>query len=156
MAVPSPINTTSAPRAPSPLWIIALFIALSEFMAGVAAIATSGTTQMIFAVFAVIFPALVLILFVWLLLTHPANLYSPGQYTAGTTVETYVRALTRENRDEATQLREAFSAVVAATAEPGFEEADRRTAVAEILADFSEHSFVTVDRSSFYLARHRQ
>jgi hypothetical protein len=61
MAVPSPINTTSAPRAPSPLWIIALFIALSEFMAGVAVIATSGRTQMVFAVFAVVFPAVVLI-----------------------------------------------------------------------------------------------
>jgi hypothetical protein len=44
--------------------------------------------------------------------------------------------------------RGAFTAVVAEMAEPGVADADRRTAVAEILADFSEKSVVTVDRSA--------
>jgi hypothetical protein len=40
-------------------WIIALFIALSEAMASVAAIETDGTTRVVFAVFSVSFPFVV-------------------------------------------------------------------------------------------------
>ena len=147
MAKPLPINTSVAPRAASPLWIIALFIALTQSMAGIAAIATDGTTRMIFAIFAVTFPVVVLALFVWLLLRHPANLYSPGQYTAETTIETYVRALGRESRDAASQLRQTLSAVAAAAlSEPTGSDA-RSVAVTGILEDLTERSIVTVDRS---------
>jgi hypothetical protein len=59
-----PINVSRAPAAASPLWIIALFIALSEATAGAAAITTNGVTRIIFACFAVAFPTLVFLVFV--------------------------------------------------------------------------------------------
>ena len=62
------MNTSDAPSAPSPLWIIALFIGLTEVIAGLGAIATDGTTALIFTVFAVGFPVAVLGVFTWLLL----------------------------------------------------------------------------------------
>jgi hypothetical protein len=79
----------------SPLTIIGMFIALSEVTAGAAAIGTDGASQLILAVFAVSFPVAVFGVFLWLLLTHPANLYPPNQYTSTTTIESYAAALQR-------------------------------------------------------------
>jgi hypothetical protein len=87
-----PLNTSRAASAASPLWIIALFIALSEVMAGVASIATDGTTRLLFAIFATGFPIGVFAVFVWLLIKHAPNLYSPGQYTETTPIETFKSA----------------------------------------------------------------
>jgi hypothetical protein len=71
-----PIDVSKAPSAASPLWVIALFIALSEATAGGAAITTNGTTRLIFACFAVAFPSIVFGVFVWLLIKHAPNLYA--------------------------------------------------------------------------------
>ncbi|AEV85378.1 hypothetical protein ACWT_4358 [Actinoplanes sp. SE50] len=76
-----PIDPSKAPASTSPLWIIALFIVLSEVMAGVASIATDGATRIIFAVFAVGFPLIVFAVFSYLLVGHTAKLYAPSQYS---------------------------------------------------------------------------
>lgn len=84
-----PLDVSRAPASASPLWIIALFIALSEATAGVAAITTDGGARLIFACFAVCFPTVVFIVFVWLLIKHAPNLYAPGQYSKDITPEIY-------------------------------------------------------------------
>jgi hypothetical protein len=75
------LNTSRAASGASPLWIIALFIALSEVTAGVAAITTDGAARLIFAIFAVSFPVVVLTCFAWLLVAHTPKLYPPDQYS---------------------------------------------------------------------------
>lgn len=84
-----PLDVSRAPASASPLWIIALFIALSEATAGVAAITTDGGARLIFACFAVSFPTVVFAVFVWLLIRHAPNLYAPGQYSKDITPEMY-------------------------------------------------------------------
>lgn len=68
---PDPKNLlATATEVTSPLPVIALFILLSQALAGYGTIATSGTTGTIFTCFAVSFPFVVLAVFVWLLVTH--------------------------------------------------------------------------------------
>jgi hypothetical protein len=90
-----PLDVSRAPTSASPLWIIALFIALSEATAGIAAIITNGPTRLIFACFAVTFPSVVFAVFVWLLVRHAPNLYAPGQYSRDITPEVYRTGISR-------------------------------------------------------------
>jgi hypothetical protein len=149
------LNTAEAPSAASPLWIMALFIGLCEAAAVVAAATTDGGTQTMFAIFAVAFPLIILGTFVWLLLTHPANLYSPSQYTDTTTIDAYVAALRRESRDSRAVLQDAISEalVTTVTAEqgerPGRLTEDLRAQVTEAIEGAVDRSSVTVDRSAF-------
>jgi hypothetical protein len=149
------LNTTGAPGSPSPLWIIALFIALSEAIAFVAAIGTNGTPQLLFTIFAVAFPLVVLPTFTWLLLKHPGNLYSPAQYTEQTSVESYVGALSRERRDTAAVLKHAASEAVVSVVASDPAQFERRSGtslrqhVAQTFDQVVHDSSVTVDRSLF-------
>jgi hypothetical protein len=90
-----PLDVSRAPASASPLWIIALFIALSEATAGVAAITTDGIARLIFSCFAVAFPTLVFGVFVWLLVKHAPKLYAPGQYSRDITPEIYRLGVSR-------------------------------------------------------------
>jgi hypothetical protein len=145
-------DTTAAPGYPSPLWIIALFVALSETTAGVASITTDGTIALMFAIFTVVFPLLVLGVFVWLLLEHPGNLYSPWQYTAQTDVQSYSEALSRESRSRGAIFKLAISEALAAGVAAEQEEPDVAEQVlrAQVAARFEQvvkESCVTIDRS---------
>lgn len=84
-----PLDVSEAPAAASPLWIIALCIALSEAIAGVAAIVTDGTSRMIFTCFATGFPVVIFCGFIWLLVKHTPKLYAPGQFTERVTPEIF-------------------------------------------------------------------
>jgi hypothetical protein len=146
------INTREAAQGPSPLWIIALFIALSEVMAGVAAIATDGTSRLIFACFSVAFPLLVLAVFTWLLLKHPANLYSPGQFTLQTSIEVFARTLAQRDQDRESVLKSALVAGIAeATHTPNSElvmDDSLRERVAETVERKVDEASLTVDVGS--------
>jgi hypothetical protein len=147
MAPTSGLNTTEAPRQPSPLWIIALFIALSELTAAIAAVATDGTTRLIFAVFAVLFPLVVLAVFIWLLIKHPANLYSPSQYTDNVGVQGYAAALSRQYRTTSLVYGQAVSeAIISAGGKGG--PIDRGEAV-RTFERLVEDKSITVDRAAF-------
>lgn len=82
----------------SPLRIIASFIGLSQALAVTGAAATDGTARLVLTIFAVTFPLIVLMVFVWLLVRHPANLYAPTEYTIDTSVEVFAAALDRRQR----------------------------------------------------------
>ena len=75
-----PLDTANAPAGPSPLWIIALFIA-TEMVAGVAAIATEDHIQLIFTLFVCAFPLLILAVFTLVLWKRPYSFYTPGEIT---------------------------------------------------------------------------
>jgi hypothetical protein len=140
------LNVTDAPAHPSPLWIIALFIALSEAVAVLAAVVTSGMVQTGFFVFAVSFPVLVFAVFLWLLLKHPANLYSPSQFTSETTtIERYVAALKREQRDSTVILQQAVSEAISDTVEGDDERVRER--ISEAFERAIEEGTITVDRT---------
>jgi hypothetical protein len=145
-----PIDVSRAPSGASPLWIIALFIALSEAMAGTAAIATDGTTRLIFAIFAVCFPVAVFATFVWLLIEHPANLYPPGEYTEQTPVTVYDQTLTKGGLALfANAVSEAaLTAVTVHSDQEGLE--DPRTLRDQVAHSFEravEEGSVTIDRA---------
>ncbi len=78
----------------SPLWVIALFIALSEATAGISAITTNGTTRLIFAYFAVVFPVLIFAAFIWLLIRYTDKLYAPKDWP----IEAYQVAAKRDEQ----------------------------------------------------------
>jgi hypothetical protein len=148
------LDTGTSPSGPSPLWIIALFIALSEVMAGVAAIATEGTSRLLFAYFAVGFPIIVLTVFVWLLLKHPLNLYSPAQFTETTSIQMFAQAFTQERRDhdevvKTALIEEVVQAMETDAAQPVTAVRNSREGVAERIERRIDEASVTIDRHLF-------
>jgi hypothetical protein len=138
-----PIDFSRAPASASPLWIIALFIALSEATAGAAAITTNGVTRLIFACFAVLFPSAVFAVFVWMLVKHAPNLYAPAQYSSEITPEIY-RSGIGLSRSESVFLGRV---VAEATVPPGANGEDRDDMVRQVAQRFEaavKESSVTV------------
>jgi hypothetical protein len=107
-----PLDVSKAPAVASPLWIVALFIALSEATAGFAAITTDGIARMVFTCFAIGFPVLVFVAFIWLLVRHTPKLYSPGQYSKEITPEVF-RTGIEISRAESANLGRAVAAALA-------------------------------------------
>jgi hypothetical protein len=129
-----PLDVSRAPASASPLWIIALFIALSEATAGVAAITTSGSARLIFACFAVAFPTLVFAVFIWLLVKHAPKLYAPGQYSREITPEIYRAGISQA--DAQFIGRALAKTVVPLLDDLGDDESDREAAVEQVVLDF--------------------
>ncbi len=149
----APLNTKDAPTDPSPLWIIAIFLALSQVMACAAAIATDGTTRLIFAVFAVTFPVLVLIAFLYFLRFRAPNLYSPGQYEH-TSIREYAEGLSHQGRDDKVVIKQAVTEAVVAGVVAQHPAPDDFTAqqnvrklVAQKFADVVDQNSIVLDRS---------
>lgn len=86
----------------TPLWIIGLFIYLTEIVSGIAATQVTGTVQIAFAAFAIGFPILVAFAFFLILWRRPYVLYSPTEYGQTTDVTMYVKAIS----DAQSQLQE--------------------------------------------------
>ncbi|MFI5914328.1 hypothetical protein [Dactylosporangium sp. NPDC051541] len=77
----------------NPLWIVSLFLGLSELTAGVAAASTSGWVQGLFAIFSVAFPVLIAVGLFVILWKRPFVLYAPGDFSRHTPVESFVNAM---------------------------------------------------------------
>ncbi|MGC1175051.1 hypothetical protein [Polaromonas sp.] len=90
-------KNTLLPRSKSssitPLGIIATFVALSETVAGLAAIKTTGSVQFIFACFAVIFPILIACAFFFILWKRAYVFYPPQDFGSEVDVKHYVDAM---------------------------------------------------------------
>lgn len=78
----------------TPLWIISLFISLTETVVGVAILQTTGGIQVTLVVFAISFPVLIAFGFFALLWFKPYTFYPPGEFT-DVDVEKYVGAFTQ-------------------------------------------------------------
>lgn len=77
----------------TPLGIIAIFVALSETIAGLAAVQTGGAVQLIFCLFAVLFPVLVATLFFLVLWSRSYVFYPPQEFGMDVNVTQYVEAM---------------------------------------------------------------
>ncbi|MFE9447902.1 hypothetical protein [Streptomyces sp. NPDC006739] len=74
----------------NPLWIISLFLGLSETTVGIAATLSNGWVQGALAIFAVTFPVLVSGAFFSILWRKPEVLYAPGDFPEHVSVTAYV------------------------------------------------------------------
>lgn len=111
-AHPVPLSTERAASNASPLWIIALFIGLTEVVSGVVAAQSTGAAATALVAFVIGFPILVFFTFVWMLVKHPGNLYSPSQFGSIAPTD-FVAALTRSAHERQVVLRHAISNAVA-------------------------------------------
>lgn len=80
-------------RTMTPLLVIASFVTLSEIVAGLAASKATGTVQLIFTLFAVLFPIAVAGAFFAVLWHRPYVLYGPTEYGDGADVTSFVGAM---------------------------------------------------------------
>lgn len=84
----------------TPLWIIALFVSLTETVVGTAVIKTNGEIQLVLTVFVVVFPIFIASLFFMILWNRPYVLYPPTEYGNGTDINNYVDAIQRKGYDK--------------------------------------------------------
>ena len=75
----------------TPLWVISLFLSLTEVVAGVAVTQATETIQVVLFWFVIIFPVLVAVMFFVLLWCRPWTFYPPSEY-ANVDVQQYVEA----------------------------------------------------------------
>jgi hypothetical protein len=98
-------NKTTDPgkgRPLTPLWIISLFLTLTETVLGVAVIRTEGGVQIALTAFVVAFPLLVAAAFFTILWTRPWVFYAPTEYGSvdpalfvGTLAHARIRVITK-------------------------------------------------------------
>ena len=79
-------------RQLTPLWIVSLFLTLTETVLGVAVTQTGGAVQVALTSFVLVFPIAVATVFFLILWNRPWVFYSPGEY-GDTDVRRYVDAL---------------------------------------------------------------
>ncbi|WP_143264109.1 hypothetical protein [Amycolatopsis kentuckyensis] len=89
---------TEAPKVAGPLWVISLFLGLSEIAVTVATTQASGWIQAMLAIFSVVFPAAVATVFFLILWHDNKVLYAPREFGANTSVAEYAEAMTRNSR----------------------------------------------------------
>ena len=96
-------NENSSRRPLTPLWIIALFVSLTETIVGLAVTRSSGAVQISLTIFSIAFPALVAGAFFLILWHRPHVFYSPSEFH-GRDVAQYVDAMLRRRPAEGTQM----------------------------------------------------
>ncbi|WP_146022209.1 hypothetical protein [Streptomyces sp. CB02959] len=99
-------GASALPRVVNPLWIISLFLGLSETTAGVVAALASGWVQGALTLFAIVFPLLVSGAFFTVLWRKPEVLYAPGDFPEHVPVGTYVDGMRRGSRGQVELLEE--------------------------------------------------
>ena len=77
----------------TPLWIVALFVSLTEVVLGVAVTQTQGGIQIALTVFVLAFPILIAGMFFLILWYKPYVFYPPTEFGNQTNVLDYVRAM---------------------------------------------------------------
>lgn len=87
-------------RAITPLWVISLFVSLSETVLGVAVTQTTGNIQAALTAFVIAFPLLVAGAFFVILWSRPEVLYAPTEYGKQTDVTSFAKAMRRKPLEE--------------------------------------------------------
>lgn len=95
-------NTMSAPgnklpggKVITPLWIVALFVSLTETILGAAVTQTSGGIQVALTTFVIVFPLLIAGSFFAILWQKPYVFYPPTEFGAQVNVSEFVAAMQR-------------------------------------------------------------
>src|SRR5262245_3199420 len=73
-------NTDGPPKVLNPLWIISLFVSLTEVTLGYATSRTAGGIQISLTCFVITFPVLIAACFFYVLWHRPQHLYAPGDF----------------------------------------------------------------------------
>jgi hypothetical protein len=84
----------------SPLWVISLFLSLTEVVTGIAVVQAKGGVQTALTAFAIGFPTLVAGIFFTILWHRPYVFYPPSDFESGADVQKYVDAMQRRTVDE--------------------------------------------------------
>jgi hypothetical protein len=87
-----PLEKPSARRL-TPLWVISIFVSLTEVVLSVAATRVTGGVQVALVAFVIVFPTLIAGAFFACLWWKPWVFYPPAEYGRSTTVQQYVDAL---------------------------------------------------------------
>jgi hypothetical protein len=90
-------NKLSAARTLTPLWVVSLFVSLTETVLGIGVIQTTGGIQVALTVFVMVFPLLIAGAFFAILWHKPYVFYSPSEY-AQQDVRQYVEAMQSRSR----------------------------------------------------------
>jgi hypothetical protein len=151
MSEPNP--SRQFPRVLNPLWIVSLFLGLSEVTAGLALTQSSGWIQGLLAVFAVAFPATVAAIFFSILWRKHFVLYAPGDFSESTPVDAYMSAMNfrpvagnSETMEEVVRI--AVSSVIPQLAATGISEEQKDSAVeqaVDVARDELARKWVDVD-----------
>jgi hypothetical protein len=99
-----------SPRNLNPIWVISLFLTLSEVTIGAVATQLSGWIQGLLAIFAVTFPAGVAAAFFFVVWHRPYVLYAPRDYTKNASLPSFVEAMTIAQRNRNRAIEEAVRA----------------------------------------------
>jgi hypothetical protein len=86
-------------RPITPLWIISLFVSLTETILGFAVTQTDGMIQIALTSFVIIFPIFIAGIFFLILWNKPFVLYPPTEYGKRTDVSSYVNAMQKKTFD---------------------------------------------------------
>jgi len=95
-----PNRTELEKRAITPLWVISLFVSLSETVLGIAVTQTSGNIQAALTAFVIGFPLLIAGAFFVILWNRPEVLYAPTEYGKETDVTSFAKAMRRKPLEE--------------------------------------------------------
>ncbi|WP_395593307.1 hypothetical protein AB4P93_22730 [Pseudomonas sp. B26140] len=82
-------------RTMTPLWVISLFLGLTETILGVGVIQTGGGVQIALASFVIVFPAVIAGVFFLILWFKPYVLYSPFEFDSAADAATYIEAISK-------------------------------------------------------------
>ena len=80
-------------RTMTPLWVISLFVSLTEAVTGIAVTQATGGIQIALTTFVIAFPVLVASAFFAILWNRPYVLYPPTEFATGVDVTKYVGAM---------------------------------------------------------------
>lgn len=168
------VQDSTQRRTLSPLWVIALFISLTETVITVGVLHTSDGVQLALTIFVLLFPLLIAGLFFFILWNKSWVLYSPAEYGTGTEVKDYVREMSsnKKSLDELQlypqiqqSIREALTSqqVVMELSKLIVREGDTaQETVTNILSDAAtnaeekilSHAFLTIDTRTFSTKGH--
>jgi hypothetical protein len=81
------------PQRLTPLWVVSLFLSLTEVVAGIAVVQATGPIQVALTCFVIAFPTLVAAAFFLVLWFRPYVLYPPAEFAGGSDVTAYVNAM---------------------------------------------------------------
>jgi hypothetical protein len=132
----------------TPLGIVALFVSLSEVVAGlvIGMSDSGGLVQILLSCFVVLFPVFVSSLFFLVLWHRPENFYHPEEYTNGADVKTFTDAM-RRRFDKISHYEESVESTVRTIlSEVKIEDSD--TIAAEVTKRIESSQFITIDTTS--------
>jgi hypothetical protein len=107
----NPKNNKASKSSMTPLWVISLFLSLTEVVTGFAVIQASGAIQVALTAFVIAFPILVALAFFSILWNRPHVLYPPTEFAGGADIESYVNAIRRQGRQTGAALEMAEKAI---------------------------------------------